>query len=264
MKVAICYYSSTGNTQLSCQYIASKIDAAQFDLLNIIDTPAPDLSTYDLVGFASSTYFMGIPHLVVDFIQGLPDQHGVPAFVLNTYGMMSGQALKLLARQVSAKGFRVIAGHSFFTPESYPPFIVKGWGNEDAPGEDEITKLDQFITQLAAHLEVIRSGQTIPPAKIKIGLLNSLMRPGSLAKARKQIGQLQVDLALCEGCATCTESCPYGAIQFNGQPVFEVHKCHACWTCFNRCPQQAIFTDTIRSEGHYPQPNAQFVAKLNI
>ena len=260
MKIALCHYSSTGNTELACRYIARNIGHLPFDLIDV--RSGVDLSPYDAVGFATSTQFMGVPHLFSRFVERLPMQNGKSAFVFNTYGMMSGQTLKLLDKLVTARGFKVIAGHSLLTPENYPPFIVKGWGNEDAPGEKELAAFNQFIAQLASQLGALQAGQPVKRAKLHIGLLNSLMRPGTLAHARQEMGPLYVDETQCNGCGICGQACPYGAVEFDSKPVFNAEQCHGCWACFNRCPQQAIFTQKIKGTGHYSKPNEKFAARL--
>jgi ferredoxin len=264
MKAVIFYYSSTGNTQLACQYLAQRITTVEFDLRNITERNGADSTHYDVVGFATPTQHMGVPYLFENFIKRLSPQQNKPAFLLNTYGAMSGRTLKNLARLVSERGFNVIAGHSLLTPENYPPFILKGWANEDAPNDEEMEKFRQFITQLKQRLKTIQAGQFVTPAKIKIGFFNSLMRPASPAKARKKMGSLFVDEAICSECGTCADGCPYGAIMLKPKPVFDTTRCHGCWACFNHCPEKAIYTQKIRSEGHYPQPPPQFIAKMEV
>lgn len=51
----ICYYSSTGNTKLACQYIQKNLVDANVDLFDITNKEIPDLSHYDFVGFATFT-----------------------------------------------------------------------------------------------------------------------------------------------------------------------------------------------------------------
>ena len=262
MKILVCYYSATGNTQLVCEYLAHRLSDHQVELVNVIDSPDVDLTAYDAVGFATATNFMGLPFLFADFMAQLPAQQDKPAFVLNTYGAMSGRTLKLLAHAATERGFTVIAGHSLLVPENYPPFILKGWANEAAPDEKELAGLNQFIADLTHKLHLIRSGQTPQPAKIKIGLFNHLLAPGSLAKAKKEIGVLMTDERLCTACATCADVCPYNAIAFDEKPVFNAAQCHGCWRCFNHCPEKAIYTSKIKGEGHYPQPHPTLVAKF--
>lgn len=262
--IALCYYSSTGNTELACRYIAHNVHNARFDLLDITRKDSVDLSPYDVVGFATSTQFMGVPYLFRDFVERLPRQNDKPAFVFNTYGAMSGQTLKMLDRLATARGFRVFAGHSLLMPENYPPFIVKGWDNVDAPDEKEMAAFQQFIAQLIERLDALQTRRPIVRAKIKIGLLNSLLRPKSPARARREMGSLSVDETLCTNCGACVDACPYAAIELAGQPIFRAERCYSCWTCFNRCPQQAIFTPKIKGVGHYPHPVTQLATKLAI
>ena len=133
MKAVIFYYSSTGNTRLACQYLARRLKDVDFELIDITQGNDANEGLYDVVGFATPTFHLGVPPLMENFFRQLPIQSHKPAFVFNTYGAMSGRTLKHLAKLVSEHGFSVIAGHSLLTPENYPPFILKGWANEDAP-----------------------------------------------------------------------------------------------------------------------------------
>ena len=76
IKGLLCYYSSTGNTRLACQYIANKVTAAQFDLLDVTKTKTVELASCDVVGFATFADFWGPPCLFQRFIQDLPPQKG--------------------------------------------------------------------------------------------------------------------------------------------------------------------------------------------
>ena len=148
MKGIICYCSGSGNTKLACQYIKGKVKNIEFDLFNIITDGIPSVEKYDFAGFATFTNFLNVPYIVQMFIEKLPRQNNKPAFVFNTYGFISGKTLKILDKTVRAKGFKVIAGHSLHTPESYPPMIARGRGNEQAPNEKEINNFNKFISEL--------------------------------------------------------------------------------------------------------------------
>jgi len=262
MKIVIFYYSSTGNTRLVCQCLARRIKDVEFDLIDIAGGNKVCVDDYDVIGLVAPTFHLDVPPLMEHFIQQLPLQSNKPAFVLNTYGAMSGRTLKNLAKLATIRGFNVIAGHSVLTPENYPPFILKGWGNENAPNDEEMEKFEQFIAQLNERLTAIRSGQTVVPAKIKNGFFNSLLRPAYEAKSKKKMGELLLDESACTACGICADGCPYRAVTLNSKPVFNTARCRGCWTCFNHCPEQAIYTAKIRGEGHYPQPLPEFVAKM--
>ena len=242
MKGILCYYSSTGNTKLACQYIEKNLKNIEFDLFDIIKDGIPDLSAYAVVGFAAFADFGAPSYLVQDFIGKLSAQKMKAGVVINTYGFIGGKTLRVLNKWVAEKGFDVIAGYSLHTPESYPPMIVGGRGYEKAPNEKEMAKFNEFISNLDKQFLDLAANKPVKKSKIKIGLLNSLIPPFARTKARDDMGEKFVDVALCTKCGICEKGCPYNAILLNPTPVFDMTKCYGCWRCFNKCPQKAIYT----------------------
>lgn len=264
MKGIICYCSGSGNTQLACRYIADKLKNIEFDLFNIITEVNPALEKYDVVGFATFTNFWGVPYILQTFIENLPQQDNTPAFVLNTYGFISGKTLLILDKLVTEKGFSVITGHSLHTPESYPPMIVRGMSNEQAPNEKEMKNFNKYISGLDQLIYELNRGNELRRVKIRPGLLNSLLPAFSITKARDDMGEKYVDESLCTECGVCENLCPYKAIKCSPKPVFDMGKCYGCWTCYNHCPGRAIYTAKYRGVGHYPQPISQLKEKLKV
>jgi flavodoxin len=130
-KGIIFYYSGSGNTKLACQYIIQNLNQIDVELFNMVKAASvPDLTVYDLVGFATFTDFGGAPFLFHEFMKQLPQQNDKLAFVFNTFGSFSLKTLKSMAKLAKARGFKVVEGHSLHTPESYIPLIVKGRGAE--------------------------------------------------------------------------------------------------------------------------------------
>lgn len=158
MKGVICYYSGSGNTRLACRYIAAHVGGVAFDLFDIAKGQEIDLELYDIVGFAAFTDFLGPSYLFHRFVEALPRQDGRLAFVFNTYGFISGKTLRVMEQVISARGFRVVIGHSLHTPESYPPMIARGRGNEDAPSRKEMSAFEAFIEELDQVLDEAEAG----------------------------------------------------------------------------------------------------------
>ncbi len=50
----------------------------------------------------------------------------------------------------------------------------------------------------------------------------------------------QVDEALCAGCGTCEEACPFDAITVNGAAHISYEVCMGCGVCVGQCPDEAI------------------------
>lgn len=264
MKGAIYYYTGTGNTKLACCSIAENINHIDFDLIDITTSKNPNLSKYEVVGFASPTFYMGIPKIFKDFLFGIKEQDKKPAFILNTFGMMQGKALKLMNKIISNNGFEIIAAGSLHMPESYPVFIAKGWGEVNRPNEQQVHDFQRFIADLSSKLENLKRGEMPPEIKISVGFLNNIIPVSSREKIIKQMGELKVDTALCSGCGVCVKVCPYGAVSQNSYPIVEQNKCWGCWKCYNHCPQKAIYTDRIKSDFQYHGPDNELSEKLNI
>ena len=261
MKGIICYYSATGNTKLACLHIVNHVKGVSFELFNIAKDDDLNLELYDIVGFAAPTDFMGPPFLVKMFIDRIPVQNDKPAFIINTYGFYSGKTLVTFKDWINEKGFKVIAAHSLQTPENYPPMIVKGMKSEHAPGLKALNKFTDFILELnnffnSEHIDELAE------IKLSIGIMNSLSPVYPRTKARVDMGNKYVDDSLCSECGTCKTECPYGAIELNPKPVFNMDKCYGCWSCFNHCPNKAIYTGKIRNKGHYPKPIEKLREKL--
>ncbi len=263
MKGIIYYYSGSGNTRLACKYIVAKL-GLPFDLIDIVKKKDINLQPYDIVGFATFTDFWGIPYLFQSFIESLSTPQGKLAFVFNTYGFLSAATLRNLRKKVAERGFKVIAGYSLHTPESYPPMIAGGRGYENSPNEKELQKFNEFISEFGEMLGQFEAGKDIGPPKVQIGMLNRILPSFSRTAARKDMGEKFVDTSLCAACGSCEKGCPYGAIHLDPLPVFDMTKCYGCWRCYNRCPNKAIYTQKFRGKPHYPKPIEPLKKKLNV
>lgn len=262
MKEIICYYSGSGNTRLAAEYIKNRVRNADFELCDIVREESPELSQYEIVGFATFADFGGAPRLMHTFFDGLNPRPGGYAFVFNTYGFLSGKTLRSLARMAAGRGFTVIDGHSLHTPESYPPMRARNRTFENAPSQKELRRFNEFISRLDSKLAAIREGNEPGIEKIRIGLSGMLFPGLSRDRAKRDMGEQQVDTSLCQQCGTGQRLCPYGAIQLSPHPVFDHGKCNGCWSCYNHCPEKAIHTRKVRGDWQYPEPVPELVDKL--
>jgi ferredoxin len=189
----------------------------------------------------------------------MPRQTEKPAFVLTTFGGLSGKTLDTLDRWARAKGFHVIAGHSLHTPENYPPMIERGHDYKDSPNGQELAAFEAFVAQLDGMARSLAAGKVVPARRAGLArFLPAIPRTHS----RQSMGEKFVDAAACTECGVCRDRCPYGAIKLDPEPVFDQTKCYGCWACYNHCPTQAISTKKIRGVPQYPQPSDLLRRKL--
>jgi len=263
MKGAICYYSATGNTKLVVDHLVRRLGGA-FDRCDIARQPAPDLSKYDIIGFASPVERMAEPHIVAELMRSLPPASGKPAFLLATYGAIAGRILVNLSDAAKAKGFKVVESHALHVPESYPPMIALGLDSSDQPAPQHLRDFDDFIDRLKAVIADLAAGHVIEEYIPRQRLRNTLAPKLARDLSPRAMGPKFIDQALCTKCGVCVECCPYEAIKLAPWPVFDETRCRSCWACYNLCPEKAIFTRMLHGKGHYTGPSEEFKRKLAI
>ena len=264
MKGIICYYSGSGNTKLAVEFLSRQISSIEFDLFDIVKNKIPNFTKYDIAGFAAFTDFGGPSQIFYDFCNNIELQENKPAFVFNTFGLLSGGTLKKLKSLTKSKGFKVISGYSLHTPESYPPMRKKDMTFDDAPNQKEFDKFNEYITLLNKQIQEIKAGNSPTLESIKIGIFGYLMPSFSRKKAKKDFGIQNIKEDICIACGICQKACPYIAIEMAPKPIFNHEKCQGCWACYNHCPEKAIYTPKFKGEHQYPKPSSQLVERLKI
>ena len=259
MRGIICYCSGSGNTKLACEAIAARTNVVDFELFDIVRGGNPELADCALVGFATWADFLNPPQRMKSFLEGLPRQSHMPAFVFNTFGSFSGKTLATLDRWARARGFHVIAGHSLHTPENYLPMIKRGQDFKDSPNEKELAAFEAFVPHLDELAKFLTDGKTVPARRVG---LTRFIPSFARTHSRKSMGEKFVDVDACTECGVCRDRCPYGAIELDPKPVFDQAKCYGCWACYNHCPTQAIHTKKIKGVPQYARPSDRLRKKL--
>jgi ferredoxin len=262
MKGIIFYFSTTGNTLNVCKCIKRKVNNTSFELADIKNGEIPDISGYDVVGFATYTDYWGPPMLMQRFIQNIPKCSEKYAFVVNTHSGESGKTLMIMGDWIKTKGFRVIASASLSAPVNFPPAIAEGWSNEQDPSQEELDEFTKAIEALNDKLKLIGDNHEVGEEKIIISEKNMSLAYATRAAAKDEMGNIFVDNDLCNKCGKCERICGYKAVMLNPNPVFDQQKCYGCWACFNNCPTKAIYTEQIRGIGQYKSVSKRFLEKL--
>lgn len=254
MRGVVYCYSGSGNTLLACDFIRRHL-GIPVDVVDVIASPSAAVGDEDLVGFAASTDFFGVPRAFEVFIENIPTQASRPAFVFNTFGAVSGATLKDLGERVAGRGFEVLDGHSLRMPESYPRMIARGMSASGAPSARQTEAFGAFVARLGGVAEDLKSGREPKGRKLPVSLLNRALSSRPRTTARDDMGEKTVDAAACTECGTCRRNCPYGAITLAPKPVFDMATCFGCWRCYNRCPSRAIHVKGVGGKAFYSGPS---------
>lgn len=121
MKTNLFFFSTTGNSLTVAKDIAAKLPETQiFSIPKVIDK-AIDLNA-DNIGLIFPVYFLGMPRIVIDFINKLESSKTIYIFAVCTCGALPMGTLLQAQKQLRTRGLALNAGFSMRIPGNY---IVK-------------------------------------------------------------------------------------------------------------------------------------------
>lgn len=144
MKVAIAYYSQHhGNTKKLLDAIK---DLADVKLINVVECKEADLSEYDLIGFASGTYFGKFSEEVTKFARNnLPVNK--PVFLINTYGA-KGAFTKEIEKIITEKSCKLLGKYGCRGFDTFGPFKLIGGIAKGHPNENDVQGAVEFFKNI--------------------------------------------------------------------------------------------------------------------
>ena len=133
MRTAIVYASvHHGNTEKLVKRIAEE---CQMDLIDAVKQPDADLSSYDMIGFASGIYFSKFHQSILEFAEkNLPDDKKV--FLICTYGGSANY--KSIEQILDKKRSKVIGKFGCKGYDTFGPFKLVGGIAKGHPDEKDI------------------------------------------------------------------------------------------------------------------------------
>lgn len=103
MKACVLYISRTGNTKRLAEAISESLKAPVF---NIADAPEPSVTQdFDLLIIGTPVMGMRPAPEVQAFVKRLPEGSGKKTILFCTYAIKQGGTLKILAKELAAKGY---------------------------------------------------------------------------------------------------------------------------------------------------------------
>jgi len=247
-KVAVVYFSQTGNTERVARAAARGLEAtgAAVDLMRLEETDPAVLRDYDLFGLGTPVFYYKLPFNVARFIGAMRGMKGKHAFGFLTHGGHTGNSLLRMQRRLAKKGVVLVDTFKCLGYDTYPPFI--GTDRQlGHPDEAELSAAAAFGGGLIERRDRIRSGETglIPTFRKRKGRWHRL----SLLLTRPVVALIsprkRVDAEKCTKCGVCVENCPTGNIRLAPYPKF-ASKCVYCYWCERVCPEHAIVCDWTR------------------
>lgn len=230
----IFYFTGTGNTG----YVASEIAKANNDtaisiskLMNTGDLLEFTLKDDEMIGFIFPTYAYAPPKIVVDFIRKIKfanfNHHYV--FSVATCGVRSGNALRVVQKEMDDKGITLKSGFSIIMPNNK---LRHGDEGERAVERAKFEKAKDEISRINRLLKERRHGVFEGIEAIQSRLSRSEFYHGDTEKF--------VVSKDCTACGRCEDLCQSHVVKVvGGKPMWD-GACCLCWACVHNCPKNAI------------------------
>ena len=140
MRKAIIYASvHHGNTEKIVKSIAEE---CKVDLIDAVKHSDADLSSYDMIGFASGIYFSKFHQSILKFVEkNLPDDKKV--FLVCTYGGSANY--KSIEQILDKKHASVVGKFGCKGYDTFGPFKLVGGIAKDHPNEEDMKNAADFV-----------------------------------------------------------------------------------------------------------------------
>ena len=166
MKLAILYFSGTGNTDYVARYLARRLAGApvQTELRSIERQPAGTLADFDVLALGFPVYACDSPLVIQRYLERLAPGEGRGAYVFCTKGAVAGNAVLRNLRRLAARGYVPLGGTTVGMPGSDGlAFLRKGSWMARAAVEknfDRLAAVDRLAQRMSLELAAMRNGET--------------------------------------------------------------------------------------------------------
>lgn len=232
----ILYFSGTGNSRYTAEYIAELTGDEAVDIgarMREAKEGGAFTSRAPFV-FVCPVYGWRIPRVFEQFLRKSSFHGTREAYFVITCGSDIGNAAGHLRGFCREKGMDLKGVSPVIMPENYIAMF-------EAPGKEEAEKIvDAAIPVIEGIAEKIKRGESIPEAKIhltdrlKSGIVNTCFYAFCVKAKGFQAEES------CIGCGKCERICPLNNIRLQrSRPVWG-NRCTHCMACICGCPKEAI------------------------
>lgn len=252
----IYFFSGTGNSRFAASYLSKAlVESKRF----IPDTnPIEEMAEGESIGFVFPVYSWGVPPLVLDFIDRLPESfwmevkvRQIPVWIVMTCGDEVAKAPEMISSRIKSRGVEVESVWSVIMPNNYvllPGFDVDSKEVERRKLKEAPGRLEEIVRGLRQHRH------TIDVVRGSMPSLRSLVYP--LFKRWGISTEKWRSTDACVGCGICARKCPLNNIAMDKDRIpMWGDNCCSCVACYHSCPRHAVaYGNATAKKGQYYLP----------
>lgn len=241
-KIAVFYFSGTGNTKFIVQKLSDLLKPEFECVLTDIaqkQSVEAEFASADFLLFAYPIYGSSPPEPMRKFAYANRRLLcGKQVIVVITQYLFSGDGAASLGRFLEKNGATVQFAEHFNMPDNLAdlPFLkIKNGSENGVTVAKAVLKAEKFVQKIKSGEPFKRGFGLVSHA---IGYFSQRMfwRMGEKKKAVK----LKIDPEACAKCGKCAKACPVNNIKIQDGAPIPQGKCALCYRCVNTCPMQAI------------------------
>lgn len=261
-KLLMVYHSGSGSTKAISEILKSKLTRFhEIDMQHI--HPHFDYNTlpeYDFILFGFPTYFWEPSTSMMEFLSKMPVyERPLKAFTYTTYGLYSGNSLRILIKKLYMKNIVTGAHARIKGPASdyivFPFSIPSMFEYESHLSE----KIENSVKEINAQINNSDIPFNVPAFKWYVPINNVNKYPGKkfFYYYRDKLHILKDRCINCDLCVTkCHRDC---WVQGEDVPTFNNDNCEFCLGCVHNCPNNAIiFSYKMKEKDRF---NKKFYSK---
>lgn len=237
MKIAVFFFSGTGNTKKVCEAIADEwwAKGEEVSLFPILRGETyPDARLFDFIVVGFPVHAFNAPASVLSFLKHLPPSGGTPAYLVRTSGepLAFNDASAVLPRRIlKRRGYAVLGEYRYVMPYN----IIFRHSEEMAARMWNAAKR-QIPSDAQEMLALGGEKKGVSPIQRAVSFVLRIEHTAMPLLGRR----FHAAKESCVGCGRCAAVCPQRNIHMkDGKPVFGKW-CVGCMACAFSCPADAV------------------------
>jgi ferredoxin len=250
MKIAMIYFSATGNTEkiknvIKYELIRLNNEVHDFNIANRdVRQSFNDIGSYNGLIFGFPIYYLRAPRIVREWLSTKDGNHISCATFFTYGGVHVGLAHYDIKKILDTHNFELIASAEFLAKHTYN---VAGFDlMKNRPNEEDFEIAKEYAN--ISHQKFLKS--KIQRVSIETPKLSEERADKIEITFRRAIPIPYIDSELCTQCGLCEKVCVTNAMEIgNGKP--RRIDCIRCLRCLFSCPENAIKVPNMTPQYQY-------------